>query len=102
MFNFSTSFFISVSAKEFFIAPPQIIIGFFALDISLAIKSIFFGSGLIGSDGNLQYFLFTHISWSEISAFCISKGKLRWQAPGLPEVLFLKAFLILSPNFYWT
>ena len=62
MFNFSTNFFNSFSAKEFLIAPPQIIIGFFALDISLAIKSIFFGSGLIGSDGNLQYFLFTHIS----------------------------------------
>ena len=52
----------------FFIAPPQIIIGFFALDISLAIKSIFFGSGLIGSDGNLQYFSFTQISSPEISA----------------------------------
>ena len=99
IFSFSTNFFNSFSAKEFLIAPPHIIIGFFDCDISKTISSIFEGSGDKGRAGNLENSFCVQISSSDISAFCISNGKQIWHAPGLPDVLSLKALRIIFPKF---
>ena len=97
--SFSISFWSSFSAKAFLIAPPEIIIGFFAFDISLIIFFNLFIFGFLGSEGNFVCFLSTQISFSETSAVWTSKGKAKWQDPGLPVVLSLKAFLISFAKF---